>query len=118
MIETNKSNEELDHDRRPTSELTEIMTEKLMDPTIVERYGTSLKMSMGREYSKYLNEKYQKLKEEFQNIDKNSDHYIQFEELFEFFSTYQNKTGVQISREYIEDLFDYMDQDKNKEITM
>lgn len=104
--------------RRETSDLTEIMSERLMDPTIVERYGTSLKMTMGREYNKYLNEKYDKLKKEFKQIDRNSDDKLQFDELYDFFMTYENKTGVKISKEYIESLYDFIDQDKNHEISM
>lgn len=104
--------------RRPTSELTGIMTERLLDPSIVERYGTSLKMSMGREYKEYLNQRYEKLKKEFEAIDKNHDEHIQFDELYDFFSNYKEKTNVEISKEYLEDLFDFMDQDMNREITM
>lgn len=99
-------------------ELTEIMSQRLVDPTIVERYGTSLKMSMGREYNKYLNQKYHKLKEEFSKIDKNSDNRISFDELYSFFMNYEDKTGVKLTREYLQGLYEFMDQDHNKEITV
>ena len=104
--------------RKNTKDLTQIMSERLMDPSIVERYGTSLKMTMGREYNKFLNEKYNKLKKEFEQIDKNSDDKIEFEELYEFFRSYEKKTGVQLSKEYIENLYEFMDQDSNQEISM
>lgn len=104
--------------RQDTGDLTTMMSEKLMDPTIVERYGTSIKMTMGREYNKYLTDKYETLKKEFSKIDKNSDQHIDFEELFDFFSNYEGNTGVRLSREYLESLYDFMDQDKNNEITV
>ena len=104
--------------RRDTQDLTELMSERLMDHSIVERYGTSLKMTMGREYNKYLNERYMVLKKEFQDIDKNSDSMIDFNELCEFFNAYESTTGVRLSKEYIESLYEFMDQDKNHQITM
>lgn len=104
--------------RQDTKDLTELMSSKLMDNSIVERYGTSLKMTMGREYNKYLNDKYEKLKEEFKKIDKNSDNHIQFGELFDFFKNYETNTGVRLTKEYLESLYEFMDKDANKEISM
>lgn len=118
MAENKSQISDTSKNRKNTADLTQIMTERLMDPSIVERYGTSLKMTMGREYNKFLNEKYNKLKKEFEQIDKNSDDKIEFEELYEFFTSYQNKTGVQLSREYVENLYEFMDQDSNQEISM
>ena len=104
--------------RQDTRDLTELMASKLMDASIVERYGTSLKMSMWREYNKYLNEKYEKLKKEFQKIDKNSDNHIEFSELYDFFKDYESTTGVRLTEEYLQSLYEFMDKDSNKEITM
>lgn len=105
-------------DRRATAELTEMMSERLLDPSIIERYGTSLKMTMGREYSNYLKNKYDKLKKEFSKIDKNSDEEIDFDEMYEFFKNYESQTGVSLSKEYIESIYDMIDQDKNHKISV
>ena len=110
-IETNNT-------RATPEELTEIMTEKLMDPTIVERYGTSLKMSMGREYSKFLKERFEKLKKEFSTIDKNSDDILDFQELYEFFTSYSDTTNLEITKEYIEDLYEFIDHNKDNAISV
>lgn len=104
--------------RRETAQLTELMTERLQDKSIVNRYGTSLKVSMGRDYTNYLNERYQKLKEEFNKIDKNSDQELTFEEYFDFFAEYQKETGIELTRDYLQDVFDFMDQDQGSTITI
>ncbi len=115
-----KSNQSKDTSsfRRETSQLTELMTERLQDQSIVNRYGTSLKISMGRDYTNYLNEKYDKLKQEFKLIDKNSDNMITFDELFSFMQQYEKKTGIALTREYIQDVFDFMDQDQGSTISV
>ena len=104
--------------RKNTTELTEILTKRLIDPSIIERYGTSLKMSMGREYTEYLNDRYEKLKKEFELIDKNSDELITFDELYEFLDSYKEKTNIKIDKEYVIELFDFMDQDHGKSISV
>ena len=104
--------------KKEPEELTNIMTEKLMDPTIVERYGTSMKMSMGREYSKMLSDRYEILVKEFEKINKKSEDLINISELHNFFTSYQDKTKVVVSRDEIEALFDFMDLDSGNEITI
>lgn len=104
--------------RKNTMELTELLTQRLIDQSIIERYGTSLKISMGREYTEYLNEKYEKLKKEFKVIDKNSDNEITFDELYDFLDLYKEKTNIKLDREYIVELFDLMDQDHGKSISV
>ena len=104
--------------RRQTNQLTELMTHRLQDQSIVNRYGTSLKISMGRDYNNYLNEKYALLKKEFAAIDKDSNQEISFEELFDFMKGYESKTGVTLTKEYIQDVFDFMDQDQGNSISM
>ena len=104
--------------RKNTTQLTELLTQRLVDPSIIDRYGTSLKISMGREYTDYLNEKYEKLKKEFSQIDKNSDELISFDELYVFLDGYKEKTNIKIDEEYVRELFDFMDQDHGKSISM
>lgn len=115
---TEKMNQVIGEERRDTDFLTEYMSEKLIDKTLIERYGTSLKMSMGKEYQSYLKDKYEKLKKEFVQIDKNGDDKIQFEELLSFFNSYKTKTGVELTDEYMENLYDFMDQNKDDAISV
>lgn len=104
--------------------LTNIMSEKLVDQTIVERYGTSIKMSMGREYKSYLNDKYHKLKKELRDLKKHSEDLVEIKELVDFFNfkrrvigiTKENYNDIEIKE--MELLFDYMDQDPSKSISM
>lgn len=112
-VETNAKSE---RSRRDTSDLTQYMANQLMDVTIVERYGTSLKMSMGREYNKYLSDKYEKLKNEFEVVNKTTEDSLNFDELVNFFNNYESKTGVKLSEEYFESLYEYLEHDKNKDI--
>ena len=60
-----------------------------MDSTLAGRYGTSLQVNQGREFSKTLRKKYKDLQEEFMTIDKNSDDKITIDELIYFL----NKTS-------------------------
>lgn len=114
-----KSNQSISSSaRRETSQLTEIMTQRLQDQSIVERYGTSLKISMGRDYTEYLNEKYAKLKAEFEIIDKDSNQELSFDELFSFLKEYEKETKISLTREYIQDVFDLMDKDHGSSISM
>lgn len=114
-----KSNQSLSSaSRRETSQLTEMMTQRLQDQSIVERYGTSLKISMGRDYTEYLNQKYAKLKAEFAIIDRDSNQELSFDELFEFLQGYEKETNITLTREYVQDLFDLMDKDHGSSISM
>lgn len=114
-----KSNQSVSsHSKRETSQLTEMMTQRLQDQSIVERYGTSLKISMGQEYTEYLNQKYAKLKSEFEMIDKDSNQELSFDELFEFLKGYEKETNIPLTKEYIQDLFDLMDKDHGSTISM
>lgn len=115
---SNQSRSQDSSSRRDTSQLTELMTQRLQDQSIVARYGTSLRFSMGKDYTEYLNQKYATLREEFKKIDKNSDEEITFDELLGFLQDYQKETGIEITKDYVEDLFDFMDYDHGKSISV
>jgi hypothetical protein len=74
--------------RKDSSILSAILTAKLLDENLIARYGTSLNINMGREYQKYLDEKYLELKNEFDKINKNSDDSITLDELIDFMNKY------------------------------
>jgi hypothetical protein len=73
--------------KKDSSILASVLSSRLLDDNLMSRYGTSLNINMGREYQKYLDEKYLELKNEFDKINKNSDEYISMEELTEFINT-------------------------------
>ena len=74
MIENNPK-----YKKKLSSELSGIMMNQIIDESLMQRYGTSLSINMGREYQQYLEEKYVKLNKEFEKInldlDEGSDSY-------------------------------------------
>ena len=62
---------------------------QIIDESLMQRYGTSLSINMGREYQQYLEEKYVKLKKEFEKINLDLDEGIDSYELTSFLNTYQ-----------------------------
>ncbi len=70
--------------RRNSGDLAATLQQKLLDDTLMKRYGTSLTVNMGRDYQKYLDHKYLQLKAEFEIINKNTDNLITIDELKEF----------------------------------
>lgn len=105
-------------DHKDSASLTAALSSKLLDENLMQRYGTSLNINMGREYQKYLDTKYLELKAEFDKINKNSDDIISLEELLEFINSYPDESGRTFDIEYAKKLFNLIDIDKNKEITM
>lgn len=101
-----------------TEEIFNEIKNKLSDPVFTNKYGTSVTFNMGREYQKHLEEKYAKLKKEFDKINKNPNNGIDKLELLEFFKNYQQKNTINFSEDYVDKLFNLIDLDKNNEITM
>jgi len=66
------------------------LTRELIDDNLMQKYGTSLDINMGREYQKYLDEKYRTLRAEFEKINKDQDEFISLSELIEFFNSYSS----------------------------
>ena len=77
----------MNNNRRNTLEIEQEIMSKLMDNTLLSRYGTSLQMNMGSEYQKKIRQKYKDLQEEFNHIDKNKDDTITIDELVSFLNT-------------------------------
>lgn len=103
-----------------TSEIYNEIKAKLMDQQFMNKYGTSVAVNMGREYQKHLEEKYEKLKLEFDKINKNPDDGIDRQELIDFLNSFKKSSGKEInfSEDYVEQLFKFLDLDKNNIITM
>jgi hypothetical protein len=78
-------------DRKSSAVLAARLTAELLDENLMQRYGTSLDINMGREYQKYLDKKYHDLKSEFDKINKNHDDFITLEELTEFLNSYSHE---------------------------
>jgi len=70
--------------RKNSEEFEKEITSKLMDVNLAGRFGTSLQVNMGREFSKQLRAKYKILQDEFSKVDKNLDDKITTDELAEF----------------------------------
>jgi hypothetical protein len=80
--------------RRGTVELTSVMMNQIVDENLMQRYGTSLQVNMGREYQKYLDEKYVTLRKEFDKINKDLDEGIDSDELTVFLNTYSTEVKL------------------------
>ena len=74
--------------RKNSALLAANLTLELIDDNLMQKYGTSLDINMGREYQKYLDDKYRTLRKEFSRINKNEDDYISLEELTDFVNAY------------------------------
>jgi Ca2+-binding EF-hand superfamily protein len=94
------------------------LAKSLVDDMMMSRYGTSLEIGMTREYQKYIDQKYQVLKAEFNAIDKDTDDNITIDELTEFFQKYTDQTGKEYTKDYIEKVFKLIDKDKDQHITV
>ena len=77
--------------RKNSALMTSQLIGKLVDENLMQRYGTSLEVNMGREYQKYLDKKYQELKYEFEKVNKSSDEFISIEELTDFINTFSHE---------------------------
>src|SRR5688500_12186045 len=82
-------------ERKNSVEWSAQIASKILDGDLKERYGTSLNINMGREYQQYIDQKYQSLKSEFDQIDKDADDIITIEELMVFLNHYSKDTGRQ-----------------------
>ncbi len=78
------------------------LTKKLIDTDLMVKYGTSLEINMSRDYQKNLDKKYQNLKAEFERINRNSDDYINFEELKDFIFLYSSQVYVILNKRKFE----------------
>jgi hypothetical protein len=70
--------------RKNSEEIMNYLTSKLLDDNLMKRYGTSLNVNMGRDYEKYLDQKFLQLKHEFDIINKDLDDVITIKELKDF----------------------------------
>jgi len=100
------------------TEISDKLLSKLYDENLIRRYGTSLNINMGREYKAFLEKKYKILEKEFQRINKDSNEIIDMDELSGFIRTYEKETGKVLPEDYCAKLFDLIDLDHDKEITI
>ena len=80
--------------RKNSTQLAGQMARGLVDDMMMARYGTSLEVGMTREYQNYLHDKYNRLKAEFDEVNKDSNEYISLEELTEFFTKYSKDVEI------------------------
>ena len=114
LINTNENNNE---DKERIKKLSQEIAKELVDNKSVQQYNPSMNQAFSHDYVKNLEEKYYILKKEFDTIDNNADHKLQFEEIEKFFinKTINNKV---IDNNYIERLFKLLDKDKDSEISI
>ena len=79
-----------------------------------EDFGTTIDETLGHDYEKFLMKHFQRLKEEFNQIDINQDEEITFNELLSFF---QNKNS-NITEDDLKKIFELFDRDQNEKITI
>lgn len=80
-------------ERKNSALLAARLTKELLDDNLMQRYGTSLDINMGREYQKYLDKKYRDLRTEFEKINKDQDDHITLAELTEFLNSYSDEVN-------------------------
>ena len=114
LINTNENNNE---DKERIKKLSEDLAKELVDNKSVLHYSSSINHGFSHDYVKNLEDKYYILKREFNTIDNNADHKLQFEEIEKFFinKTINNKV---IDKNYIERLFKLLDKDKDSQISI
>jgi len=83
----------IDITRKNSALLAATLTKELIDENLMQRYGTSIDVNMGREYQKFLDKKYHDLKAEFDKIDKNQDEHLTIDELLEFVNSYSKEVN-------------------------
>ena len=114
-------------DRKTSVELTGLMMSQIIDENLMQRYGTSLQVNMGREYQKYLDEKYTKLKLEFDRINKDLDEGIDLDEMTSFLNIYEVEVKIflylikskkHFDKEYCRNLFNLLDKDRSGKISV
>lgn len=98
--------------------ISDDLMEKLYDETLIKRFGTALKENMGKDYKEFLEKKFLILEKEFARINKNSDDIIDYEELRDFVNSYQSETGRVLPENYCKQLFDLIDLNHDKTITI
>jgi hypothetical protein len=91
--------------------------QKLMDEEFINKYGTSSFMNMDREYKNYIEQTYEKLKGQFEIINKNPTDGITREELIDFLKS-NNKNEVEFNPDNVDKIFEVVDLNKDKEIQM
>jgi hypothetical protein len=101
-----------------TDEIFEEIRNKLMDPNFVNRYGTSAAINMSRDYKKYLSENFERLKDEFDKINKQPEDGITKKELSDFLEANKKNKDLKITQNYIDKIFNIMDMNKDSQITM
>jgi len=98
--------------------MSDELIEKLYDENLIKRYGTSLNINMGREYKNFLEKKYVILEKEFSRINKDSNDYIDMEELSDFIHSYESETGKKLPDNYCQQLFELIDLNHDHSITI
>ena len=113
LINTNEINNE---DKERIKKLSVELAKELVDNKSV-LHNSSINQGFPNDYVKNLEDKYYILKREFNTIDNNADHKLQFEEIEKFFinKTINNKV---IDKNYIERLFKLLDKDKDSQISI
>ena len=72
--------------KKNTLQTAQLFVEEITDENLKYRFGTSVNEYMGREHSKAIREKINKLRNEFTQIGKSKTDTITFEELTNFFN--------------------------------
>lgn len=104
--------------RKESEQIENNLISQLYDENLMSKYGTSISVNMGRQYSRYLDSRYYELVAEFNRIDKNSDNHINFEELLSFVKSYERTTKRTYSEEYVEKIYRLIDVDNDLAITV
>ena len=79
-----------------------------------EDFGTTIDETLGHDYEKFLMKHFERLKQEFNQIDINQDSDITFNELLSFFQ----QKNPNVTEEDLKKIFELFDRDQNEKITI
>lgn len=95
-------------------EMVSNLFKELIDKRTIKKLGTSVEQHMSRDYQKTIEEKFIRLKNEFNSMDYNEDSSLSVEEIYNFFLS----KNPNVKKEEIQTLFELSDTDKNKRLSI
>ena len=100
-------------------QLANELAKELLDEETIKKYGTSINESMGKDYTKEIKKRYQKLSEEFNQIDSNKNHELTKAEMFNFFNdNFKSTQEQQLDMKSIDRLFHLFDKNNDSKISI
>ena len=97
-------------------QLANDLAKELLDEETIKKYGTSINESWGKDYTKIIKKRYEKLSEEFNQMDANKNNELTKTEMFDFFK--EKFSSAQLDMKSIDRLFHLFDRNMDSKITI